>query len=137
MPGRTVFAGRVAARGSWGNDVQYFYLGGPFDLRGYRLRSLFSRHTARANAELRFPLLDRLLVGLPFHNLEFGGFRGALFTDAAYLGFPYSSWYGSVGVGFEMWLMPGFVARFDVGRTHDFDRMSNENFTHFFLGWDY
>ena len=137
LGGRTVFAARSALRGSWGDDLQYFYLGGPFDLRGYRLRSLFARRTALLNGEFRFPLLDRLLIGLPFQNLDLGGFRGALFSDAAYLGFPYQSWYGSVGIGFEMWLGPGFVARLDVGRTHDFDRLSTDTFTNFFLGWDY
>jgi outer membrane protein assembly factor BamA len=132
-----VLAGRVAARGSWGPDVQYFYLGGPFDLRGYRMRSLFARRTLLSNAEIRFPLLDRLLLGLPFSNLEFGGFRGVLFGDAAYVGVPYSGWYGSFGVGFEMWLGPGFVARFDVGRIHDFRSIAPDTFRRFFLGWDY
>jgi Omp85 superfamily domain/WD40-like Beta Propeller Repeat len=137
LGGRVVFAARSAARGSWGPDLQYFYLGGPFDLRGYQFRSLFARRTMLLNGELRFPLLDRLLIGLPFQQLEFGGFRGALFSDAAYLGFPYQAWLGSLGVGFEMWLGPGFVARLDVGRTHDFNRFSRDTFTHFFLGWDY
>lgn len=137
LPGRSVIAARVAARGSWGPDVQYSFLGGPFDLRGYRLRSLFARRTLLTNAELRFPLLDRLLIGLPFNNIEMGGFRGALFGDAAYVGVPYSSWYGSFGVGFEMWLGPFFVARLDVGRIHDFRSVDPNTFTRFFLGWDY
>jgi hypothetical protein len=134
---RTVFAARAVGRGSFGPDLQYFFLGGPYDLRGYRLRSLFARRTALLNGELRFPLLDRLLIGLPFHSLDLGGFRGAAFADAAYLGWPYQSWFGSVGMGFELWLGPGMVARLDVGRTHDFDRFTSDTFTHFFLGWDY
>jgi Tol biopolymer transport system component len=137
LPSRTVLAGRLAARGSWGPDVQYFFLGGPFDLRGYRLRSLFARRVAFANGEIRFPLLDRLLLGLPFTNFELGGFRAAVFGDGAYVGTPYSDFYGSFGVGFEMWLGPGFVARFDVGRTHDFRSLSPETFKRFYLGWDY
>jgi hypothetical protein len=138
LPMRSVLAHRLVARSNWGNNVQFFFLGGPFDLRGYERRSLFSRRMALLNTELRFPVLDRLLIGLPFNALEFGGFRGALFSDAAYLGGPFTpGWYGNLGFGVEMALGAGFIARWDFGRTHDFKTISPGTFSRFFLGWDY
>jgi hypothetical protein len=90
------------------------------------------------NQELRFPLVDHLLIGMPWSALEFGGFRGALFTDAAYLAEPFTpGWFGNVGVGVEMALGGGFIARMDWGRTHDFERFGRRSFRRFFLGWDY
>lgn len=137
LPLRTVLASRLVGRSNWGDDVQFFYLGGPFDLRGYRYRSLFARRTLLANGELRFPLVDRLVIGLPFNSIEMGGFRGALFSDAAYLGVPFSAWYGSLGAGVELGLGAGFVARWDMGRTHDFQHFDPGSFSRFFLGWDF
>lgn len=137
LPMRSVFASRAIARSNWGDNVQLFFLGGSFDLRGFERRSLFARRILLLNNELRFPLVDRLLIGLPFNALEFGGFRGALFTDAAYVGEPFTpGWYGNLGVGLEMALGAGFIARWDWGRTHDFQRLQDP-FSRFFLGWDY
>jgi hypothetical protein len=90
------------------------------------------------NQEIRFPLVDRLLIGLPWTALEFGGFRGALFTDAAYLGEPFTpGWFGNFGVGVEMGLGGGIILRMDWGRTHDFEQVADRSFRRFFLGWNY
>jgi hypothetical protein len=137
LPMRTVFATRVVGRANWGSDLGFFYLGGPFDLRGYSRRSLFGRRMAMLNTELRFPLVDRLLIGLPFDNIELGGFRGAVFHDAAYVGFPTEANFGSLGAGVELVLGGGFVLRWDMGRTHDFERFDPGTFSRFFIGWDY
>ncbi len=144
LPGRSVFASRLIARGNWGGDAQLFFLGGPFDLRGYERRSLFARRILLLNEEVRFPLLDRLLLGLPFLSaLEFGGFRGALFVDGAYVGEPFTpGWYGSYGAGVELGLGVGFIARWDIGRTTDFGgqsiyRASDLSFQRFYIGWNF
>jgi hypothetical protein len=137
LPMRTVFATRAIARANWGSDLGFFYVGGPFDLRGYNRRSLYSNRMFLANGELRFPLIDRLLIGLPFENLEFGGFRGVLFSDAAYVAFPFQSWYGALGGGVELILGGGFVTRWDFGRTHDFRTLHSHTFSRWFIGWDY
>ncbi|HZM17487.1 MAG TPA: hypothetical protein VFE28_15945 [Candidatus Krumholzibacteria bacterium] len=145
LPARSVFASRLIARGNWGGDAQLFFLGGPFDLRGYERRSLFARRILLLNEEVRFPLLDRLLIGLPFINaLEFGGFRGALFVDGAYVPEPFTpGWYGSYGAGVELGLGVGFIARYDFGRTTDFGRRSasipgtGQSFQRFFMGWNF
>jgi hypothetical protein len=89
------------------------------------------------NGEVRFPLVDRLLIGLPFDDIEMGGFRGALFSDGAYVGWPLERWAGNVGAGAELALGGGFVARLDIGRTHDFRQFDPGHFTRFFLGWDF
>ncbi len=137
LPMRSVLALRGIGRANWGDDLGYFYMGGPFDVRGYPRRSLFGTRTLLFNGELRFPLVDRLLVGLPFNNIELGGFRGALFADAAYAGPPLSLWAGSLGMGFELGLGGGFIARWDLGRRHDFHHLEPQSFSRFFLGWDY
>ena len=135
---RSVYASRAAVRSSFGDNVQFFYLGGPFDLRGFEQRSLFARRLLLINQEIRFPLVDRLLIGMPWSALEFGGFRGALFADAAYLGQPFTpGWFGSFGVGAEMGIGGGIIMRMDWGRTHDFATLYPRSFRRFFLGWNY
>jgi WD40 repeat protein len=137
LSSRSVFASRVVARGSWGDDAQLFHLGGPFDMRGFSRRSLFARRILMFNNEIRFPLVDRLLIGLPFNAIEFGGFRGSLFSDAAYIAEPFiPGWWGNYGVGFEMALGGGFITRWNFGRTHNFDRVI-DSFNRFFIGWNY
>jgi WD40 repeat protein len=136
LPGRSVFASRLSGHGNWGGEFQNFFLGGPFDLRGFDRRALFSRTLVLLNQELRFPLLDRLLIGLPVAPLEFGGFRGALFNDVAWVGRPFPGWYGAYGVGIEMNLGFGFITRWNTGNTHDF-HTTLDRFSRFFLGWNF
>jgi outer membrane protein assembly factor BamA len=131
-----VFASRVSAHGNWGGEFQNFFLGGPFDLRGFGRRALFSRTLVLLNHEVRFPLLDRLLIGLPIAPLEFGGFRGAVFNDVAWIGNPFPGWYGSYGVGVELNLGYGFITRWNYGNTHDF-HATLDRFSRFFLGWNF
>ena len=91
------------------------------------------------NTELRFPLEDRLLIGQPFNSIEFGGIRGALFSDALWLGqgdVYDQRWFGSLGAGGELALGGGLIMRLDFGRKHDFHRLQ-DGFTRFFLGCDY
>ncbi|MFQ5600293.1 MAG: hypothetical protein ACE5G2_07035 [Candidatus Krumholzibacteriia bacterium] len=137
LPSRSVYATRVIGRGNWGGDSEFFFLGGPFDLRGYRRRSLFARRILLVNSELRFPLVDRLLIGLPFNAIELAGFRGSLFNDVAWLSQPFTpGWFGSFGMGLEMGLGFGFITRWNAGKTHDFERIT-DSFQRFFIGWNY
>jgi WD40 repeat protein len=137
LPSRTVFAWRGISRGYWGDDAQFFWLGGPFDLRGYESRSLFGQRILLVNNELRFPLVDRLFVGLPINAIELGGFRGSLFSDLARISSPFpAEWLGNFGAGVEMGIGMGFILRWNFGRTHNFDRIT-DSFQRFFLGWNY
>ena len=71
------------------------------------------------NHELRFPFIDRLLVGFPFGGLGFNAIRGALFAD---LGQAWDSEYefnevlGSLGFGMRFRLGGFLVLRFEIGR---------------------
>jgi Tol biopolymer transport system component len=137
LPSSSVFATRLILHGNWGGDAQYFFMGGPFDMRGFSRRSLFSRKSLLINNELRFPLVNRLLIGLPFNAIELGGFRGIVFNDATYQGGPFTpGWYGSYGVGVEMGLGVGFIVRWNAGYTHNFER-TLDSFQQFYLGWDF
>ena len=64
---------------------------------------MYNRNVLFASNELRFPLIDNLLIGFPFGGLGFRGIRGALFFDVG------SAWddefdqfLGSFGTGFRV-----------------------------------
>ena len=71
------------------------------------------------NHELRFPFIDRFLVGFPIGGLGFNAIRGALFAD---LGQAWDSEYefnevlGSLGFGMRFRLGGFLVLRFEIGR---------------------
>jgi hypothetical protein len=136
---RIVFAQRLVSRNAWGGDLQLFYLGGAWDLRGYRFREFAGKRTLLLNNELRFPLLDRLLVKLPFGVIDFPLFRGSLFFDVGRVnGFIYDTdWLGSFGAGVEMNLGYLPVARVNFSRLTDFKTVGNEIHVDFFLGFNF
>ncbi len=136
---RVVLAQRFVTRNSWGSDVQLFYLGGSWDLRGYNYREFAGKRMMLYNAELRFPLLDRLLLNFPVGHIDFPMFRGALFLDAGTVsGFIYDpGWIGSIGVGVEMNLGYLPVMRINFSRLTDFDRIGNDTKVDFFLGYNF
>ncbi|HER42834.1 MAG TPA: hypothetical protein ENO08_00040, partial [Candidatus Eisenbacteria bacterium] len=119
---RIVFAQRFVSRSAWGSDLQLFYLGGSWDLRGYEFRDFAGKKTMLFNNEIRFPLLDRLLVRLPFGHIDFPLFRGALFFDTgrAWDWIEDTGWIGSVGAGVEMNLGYLPVIRLNFSRRTDF-----------------
>jgi len=136
---RVVFAQRLVSRNAWGGDLQLFYLGGAWDLRGYRFREYAGKRTLLLNNELRFPLLDRLLVKLPFGLIDFPLFRGSLFFDVGRVnGFIYDSdWLGSFGAGVEMNLGYLPVARVNFSRLTDFKTVGADVQVDFFLGFNF
>ncbi|TET93441.1 MAG: hypothetical protein E3J26_06290, partial [Candidatus Zixiibacteriota bacterium] len=117
----SAFANRLFAYSSSGKEPQRIYFGGSWSFRGYGRRAFYNRNVLFASNELRFPLIDRLLIGFPFGSLGFTGIRGALFFDVG------SAWdddfdqfYGSFGAGFRVSLGYLVVLRFDFSRTTDF-----------------
>jgi len=70
----------VQGRVSSGADPQRFAMGGSYSLRGYGRRSIYGTRMYLANAEYRFPLFDRLVLGIP--PVELPGIEGAVFADA-------------------------------------------------------
>jgi hypothetical protein len=136
---RIVFAQRLVSRNAWGSDLQLFYLGGSWDLRGYDFRKFAGKRTLLINNELRFPLLDRLLMRFPFGYIDFPMFRGSIFVDAARIDgyIDDTGWIGSVGTGVEMNLGYLPVVRVNFSRQTDFKSLDSDVKIDFFLGFNF
>ena len=134
----SAFANRLFAFGSGGLEPQRIYFGGSWNFRGYDRREFYNRKVIFASNELRFPLIDDLVIGFPFGDIGFRGIRGALFFDVG------SAWddqfdqlLGSYGFGFRVNLGYVVLLRFDFARATDF-KTSSPNFNfNFFFGWNF
>lgn len=134
----SAYATRLMYLHSIGKDPQRYYLGGSWSLRGYARRHFFGRHLVLLNNELRFPLVNDLLIGFPFGNIRFQAIRGALFFDVG------NAWeddfdglVGSFGFGFRVALGYVTVLRFDFARKTDFKSVNNNYEFDFFFGWNF
>ena len=88
--------------------------------------------------ELRFPLIDMLMVGFRFGGLGFRSIRGALFVDAG------SAWdenydkiLGSFGFGLRVPLANIVLLRFDWSKRTDFEKIEPTTHFDFFFGWNF
>jgi outer membrane translocation and assembly module TamA len=89
---------------------------------------------------LRFPLLERVGLDLPFGSLDFGLLRGALFFDAGNAWDDvYSDTKGAIGGGVRFTLFGIIVLRYDIGKRieNNFTRLQDGLFYQFFFGWDF
>jgi hypothetical protein len=135
---RNCLALRLMGRHSRGEVPEYVSMGGSWTLRGYPWRSLWGRNLVLANAELRFPLVDRLVVSLPFGDIDLSAFRGAFFADAGNAwSEDFGDWKGSLGGGVRLGLGGVFVFRLDGSRRTDFRSVDNHTDWDFFFGWDF
>jgi outer membrane protein assembly factor BamA len=129
---------RYMARRSFGKVPEYFSLGGSWTLRGYPWRSLWGSKMFLINQELRFPFIDRFHLGLPFGNIDFGQFRGALLLDAGNAwSDSFGHWRGAFGFGTRLALGGAFVFRLDATRRTDFKSVTSNTNWDFFFGWDF
>ena len=135
---RFVLALRGQWRANWGGDQQFFYLGGPESIRGYRRNDLAGDRTTLFSQELRFPLIERIALRFPFGPFEFPPIRGVLFNDLAKVEgrFDDTGWIGAFGYSASMTLFPPIVLRVDFVRRHDFEVVSGLD-TDFYLGLQY
>ncbi len=131
----SAFASRLFGYSSAGDEPQRIYFGGSWSFRGYDRRQWYARNVVLASHELRFPLVDNLLVGFPIGGIGFQAIRGALFFDVG------SAWdddfdqlLGSFGAGFRVSLGQLVVLRFDFARTTDFEKISDRTDFDFFFG---
>lgn len=135
---RSGLALRFMAWRSQGDVPEFFSLGGSWTLRGYPWRSIWGHKLLLINQELRFPLLDRLVVGFPFGDIDFRALRGALFVDAGNAwSESFGEWKGSIGAGVRLALGGVFVFRLDGARRTDFKSLDNDTRWEFFFGWDF
>ncbi len=134
----SAYATRLMYLHSVGEDPQRYYLGGSWSLRGYPRRSFYGRNLLLINNELRFPLVDNLIIGFPFGALRFQAIRGAMFFDAGNAWEDdYRDLVGSFGFGFRVALGYVTVLRFDFARKTDFRNVSNTYDFDFFFGWNF
>jgi outer membrane protein assembly factor BamA len=135
---RSCLAVRLMGRHSRGDVPEYASMGGSWTLRGYPWRSIWGHHLVLCNQELRFPLLDRLVLAFPFGDLDLSAFRGALFVDAGNAwSDAFGRWKGSLGGGARLALGGVFVFRLDGSRRTDFHTVGNDTHYDFFFGWDF
>ena len=131
-------ASRFFAFTSAGREPQRLYLGGSWSFRGYSRRHFYNRNILFHSVEIRFPLINDLIVAFPPTALRFRGIRGALFHD---LGTAWDDrwigWKGSFGASIRLALGYLVVLRLDFSRTHDFHTVSKNTRTDFFFGWNF
>ena len=146
---RTTFAFRAMTRYNHGKEALRFYMGGSWDLRGYKRWSLWGKKIFLINNELRFPFIDRFLINFPFGGMGFSAIRGASFIDVG------NAWddkldsvLGSAGFGIRFQIGGILVLRYDFGKkftltnskhlfkANDF-QIAPGIFQQFFFGWDF
>ncbi|MGD9898168.1 MAG: BamA/TamA family outer membrane protein [Calditrichaceae bacterium] len=135
---RSAYAVRFLSLFNEGTETRQFYLGGSWDLRGYRRWSLRGERVLLISQELRIPFIDLIGIRMPFFSLGFNSIRGAAFFDMG------NAWndewnglLGSYGVGIRLRLGNFIAFRWDFGKTTDFHSTSKNIFTQFFFGWDF
>lgn len=142
----SAYASRFFAYSSTGIEPQRIYFGGSWSFRGYGRREFYVRNIIFSSNELRFPLIDDLVVGFPFGGIGFQAIRGAIYFDVAYASdvefhfldnIFFDELLGSFGTGFRVALGRMIVLRFDFTRTTDFKRISPRTDFEFFFGWNF
>jgi len=131
------YAFRFMGFSSSGKEPQRLYLGGSWTLRGYSRRAFYARNLVLVNNELRFPLIDNILIGFPFGRIGFQAIRGAIFFDAGNAWDDYTDetddLHLSGGFGARVSLGYFMVLRFDLARTSDSDGWVFDSF----FGWNF
>jgi Tol biopolymer transport system component len=77
---RSSFATRLVLATSFGKDLDYWSIGGPYSLRGYDYYAFTGSKIGFLNMEFRFPFVDRLSIAFPI-PLEIRNIRGDVFAD--------------------------------------------------------
>jgi Tol biopolymer transport system component len=116
---RVTYATRLFGFWSGGDRPRRINIGGTTGMRGYpNFGHIIGAKTWMVNQELRFPLLNRLVLGTPAGDIVFPEFQGALFVDLG------QAWLvdrddrpmlGSLGGSVRLALAPLVVVRMDAG----------------------
>ncbi len=131
-------ASRFFAYTSSGLEPQRLYFGGSWSFRGYSRRQFYNRNILFNSIEVRFPLINDLIIAFPPAAMRFRGIRGALFHDMGTTwDNRWTGWKGSFGASIRLALGYLVVLRLDFSRTHNFRWISNRTRTDFFFGWNF
>lgn len=77
---RASLASRFVFAASFGDDLDYWSIGGPYSLRGYDYYAFTGSKIGFFNLEFRFPFIDRLSIAFPI-PIEIRNIRGDFFAD--------------------------------------------------------
>ncbi len=116
---RTAYAVRFMARINHGREAYRYFMGGSWDLRLYPRWRIWGRKLLLMNHELRFPFIDRFLLGFPFGGLGFNAIRGATFLDFGQAwdrDYEFKEIRGSLGFGLRVRIGGFLVLRYEIGR---------------------
>ncbi|MFH2035042.1 MAG: hypothetical protein ABIJ45_01465, partial [Candidatus Zixiibacteriota bacterium] len=143
----SAYAVRYFMYSSSGREPQRIYFGGSWSFRGHHRQDFYNRNIVFLSNELRFPLIDDLIVNFPVGAIGFSAIRGAIFFDAGYLTDAdfhfldkqfFDELTGTVGAGFRVALGRMVMLRFDFSRTtDDFKSFSSGTMFDFFFGWNF
>ncbi len=136
----TALALRMSLYYNEGKEARRYFMGGSWDLRGYPRWSIRGEKMWISSLELRFPLIDQLIIKFPIIDLGFNAIRGALFFDAGSAwDKTYETTYVSLGFGFRFNLFNVIVLRYDIGKKieNNFSQFQPGLFYQFFFGWDF
>lgn len=137
---RTALAFRASIFFNDGKDARRYFMGGSWDLRGWNRWSIRGEKMWLSSLELRFPLIDELLIKFPVINLGFNGIRAATFFDVGSAwDKEYKTTYGSIGFGLRFNLWNVLILRYDIGKKIEkhFTKLQPGFFYQFFFGWDF
>jgi hypothetical protein len=139
IAGDMTYALRGQGRLSFGDEGQRYYAGGAFSLRGYPHRSVAGQRLLLLNQEIRFPLVQRLVVAMPTGPMDMPIFYGSVFVDAALAGDQAwgSDLFGSVGCGFFVGGGAYPRLRVDLAWPTDFHSIADHADTEFSVGFGY
>jgi hypothetical protein len=132
------WATRVLTQNSFGDDEERFYLGGPYNLRGWNRREIFGTKTVLAQTEIRFPLLRRFQLGIPA-PIEFPQVSVALLADAALAGGTGQRLQRIGDVGAGVFVGGGYfpVLRFDFVKRTNLVTIEKKTRTRFSIGYNF
>lgn len=137
---RSAFASRFNIWWNDGKEARRFFMGGSWDLRGWKRWSIRGQKIWITSHEIRFPFVDQLGIRFPFGGLTFGAIRGAIFADfGGAWDKKYQETLGSIGAGIRMNFGGFVVLRYDIGKRieENLSEFQNGLFYQFFFGWDF
>jgi hypothetical protein len=148
---KSAYAVRAYGFYSGGDRPRRTNIGGTVGLRGYpQFGYIIGSHAFMFNQEIRFPVLNHLILGTPFGDIGFPEIQGSFFADVGKATFPTEgldrALLGSYGLSFRLAFAPLAVLRLDVGWRFTDDRyvgysldrdQRKPNFVSFFFGYNY